>query len=53
MADGTEKPIEAVQVGDMVITYIEVEGATAIGQVERVHTPYLVGSYILVNGKIA
>ena len=52
MADGTEKPIEALQVGDMVMTYIEVEGATAIGQVERVHTPYLVGSYILVTGKI-
>jgi len=52
MADGTEKPIETVLVGDLVMGFSRLDCASVVGRVERVHAPYLVERYILLNGHI-
>ena len=49
MADKTEKPIEAIQVGDMVLAYDEKTGELKPDRVAVVHEPVMAEGYLVVN----
>src|SRR5262245_9261458 len=49
MADGTKKPIEEIEVGDVVLAYDKASGEMKPDPVKRLHTPVTVDSYLLVN----
>ncbi len=52
MADGTEKPIEAIRVGDMILAYDEKTGELKPDRVSVVHDPVEADGYLVVNGKL-
>jgi hypothetical protein len=52
MADGTEKPIEAIQAGDMVLAYDEKDGTLKPDRVKVVHEPVTAEGYLVVNEKL-
>lgn len=52
MADKTEKPIEAIKVGDMVLAFDEKTGELKPDRVSVVHEPVLTDDYLVVNEKM-
>jgi hypothetical protein len=52
MADRTEKPIEAIKAGDMVLAYAEKTGELKPDRVKMVHDPVVVDGYLIVNEKL-
>ena len=52
MADRTEKPIEAIKAGDMVLAYDEKTGELKPDRVSVVHEPVAVDGYLIVNEKL-
>ncbi|HEX5042516.1 MAG TPA: Hint domain-containing protein [Candidatus Polarisedimenticolaceae bacterium] len=52
MADGTEKPIEEIQVGDMVLAFDEKTGELKPDRVAKVHDPVQAEGYLVVNDKL-
>jgi intein/homing endonuclease len=52
MADGSQKPIESIGVGDMVLAYDEATGEMKPDKVSVVHDPVEWDHYLLVNGAL-
>jgi hypothetical protein len=52
MADGTEKAIEKIEVGDLVLAYDEKTGELKPDRVSKVHDPVQAEGYLLVNEKL-
>jgi hypothetical protein len=52
MADRTEKAIESIRVGDMVLAYDEKTGELKPDRVSVVHEPVEADGYLVVNGKL-
>lgn len=52
LADGTTKPVEKIQAGERVLSYDEITATTLPAEVVRVHAPYMVDHYYIINGKI-
>ena len=52
LADGSTRPIETIRQGDRVLAYDEVVSMASPAEVVRVHTPYTVSHYLVINGEI-
>lgn len=52
MADGSTKPVEDIRVGDLVLSWDEVRDALMPAEVVKVHAPYVVHSYYVINGNL-
>jgi len=52
MADGSTKPISKIQRGDLVLAYDELSGRLGPAEVVRVHEPYIVKQYLVINEEI-
>ena len=49
MADGSIKPIKMIQKGDRVLGYHELSGKLEPAEVLRIHVPYTVKQYRVIN----
>jgi len=52
MADGSTKPIKMIQKGDEVLAYDESSGKSKPSKVLRIHVPYTVKQYRVINDEI-
>ena len=52
LADGTTKPVEAIQVGDRVLGFDESTRSMKPAKVVAVHAPFETDHYFIINGKI-
>ena len=52
MADGSEKAIEKIQVGDMVLAFDEKTGELKPDRVSKVHDPVQAEGYLVVNDRL-
>jgi hypothetical protein len=52
MADRSEKPIEEIKAGDMVLAYDEKTGELKPDRVKMVHDPVVADGYLIVNEKL-
>jgi Pretoxin HINT domain len=52
MADGTTKPVEAIDVGDAVLGYDQVSGQLITTRVVSVMVPFNTDHYYVINGKL-
>ena len=52
LADGTTKPVEAIQVGDRVLGFDESTKSMKPAKVVAVHAPFETDHYFIINGKI-
>ncbi|MBK8229554.1 MAG: hypothetical protein IPK72_03005 [Candidatus Eisenbacteria bacterium] len=50
MGDGSKKPVEEIAVGDVVLSFDALGAALMPSRVIKVHPPYLVDHYYVVNG---
>lgn len=52
LADGSVKPVELIQAGDLVLAYDELSAGAVEASVVRVHKPYDVLGYVEINEEI-
>lgn len=52
MADGSQKPIESIRAGDLVLAFDENSKALVSSEVLEVHRPFLATSHVVINGMI-
>jgi hypothetical protein len=52
MADGSTKPVEAIQPGDHILAYIESTGAMGPSEVVEVHPPFVSNYHFVINERI-
>ena len=52
LADGTTKPVEAIQVGDRVLSFNELTRKMTESVVVAVHSPFVTDQYFVINGNL-
>jgi len=52
MADGSTKPVERIEVGDMVMSYDESTGFLKPAPVTVVHPPFTADGFFVINGSV-
>jgi hypothetical protein len=52
LADGSTKPVEAIEAGDLVLAWDEESGATKADAVRGVHDPIHADGYLIVNDRL-
>jgi len=52
MADGSRKPVERIQEGDVVLSYDEARDALLPSVVVKVHEPFEAQFYFIINGRL-